>query len=46
MDLVCDLAQTLERYHADRLLTIDLETSRTWGELTAVAQKARADLFS
>jgi len=32
--------QTLERHYADRLLPIDLETSRIWGELTAVAQKA------
>ena len=32
--------QTLERHYADRLLPIDLETSRIWGELTAGAQKA------
>jgi len=32
--------QALERYYADRLLPIDLETSRIWGELTAAAQKA------
>jgi toxin FitB len=32
--------QTLERHYADRLLPIDLETSRIWGELTAAAQKA------
>jgi toxin FitB len=32
--------QILERYYADRLLPIDLETSRIWGELTAAAQKA------
>ena len=31
--------QTLERQYADRLLPIDLETSRIWGELTAAAQK-------
>lgn len=31
---------TLERDHGDRLLAIDLETSRIWGELTATAQKA------
>jgi len=31
--------QTLERYYADRVLPVDLETSHTWGELTA-AQKA------
>src|SRR5712691_400506 len=32
--------QTLERYYADRLLSIDLETSHIWGELTAAARKA------
>jgi len=32
--------QTLERHYADRLLPIDLETSRIWGELTAAAQRA------
>jgi len=32
--------QTLERLYGDRLLPIDLETSRIWGELTAAAQKA------
>lgn len=32
--------QALERYHADRLLPVDLETSHTWGELTAAAQIA------
>lgn len=31
--------QTIEREYADRLLSIDLETSRVWGELTAKAQK-------
>lgn len=31
--------QTLERDCADRLLAIDLETSRLWGELTAATQK-------
>jgi predicted nucleic acid-binding protein len=31
--------ETLERFYADRLLPIDLETSRIWGELTAVAAK-------
>ena len=30
---------TLERQYADRLLPVDLETSRLWGELTAAAQK-------
>ena len=32
--------KTLERDYADHLLSIDLETSRLWGELTAAAQKA------
>lgn len=32
--------QTLESRYADRLLPIDLETSRIWGELTAAALKA------
>lgn len=32
--------QTLERLYRDRLLPIDLETGRIWGELTAAAQKA------
>lgn len=31
---------TLEGQYADRLLPIDTETSRLWGELTAAAQKA------
>jgi predicted nucleic acid-binding protein len=31
--------QTLERHYADRLLLVDLETSRIWGELTAAAEK-------
>jgi predicted nucleic acid-binding protein len=31
--------QTLERLYGDRLLPVDLETSRIWGELTAAAQK-------
>ena len=30
--------QALEVLYADRLLPVDLETSRIWGELTAVAQ--------
>ena len=30
----------LEHDYVDRLLSIDLETSRLWGELTAAAQKA------
>jgi toxin FitB len=32
--------QLLERQYAERLLPIDLETSRIWGEITAAAQKA------
>jgi len=32
--------QTLERNFADRILPIDIETSRIWGELTAAAQQA------
>lgn len=32
--------QALERYYADQLLHIDLETAQIWGELTASAQKA------
>jgi hypothetical protein len=32
--------QALERFYADRVLPIDLETSRTWGELTAAGQKS------
>ncbi len=31
--------QMLERHYGDRLLPIDLETSRIWGELTAAAQR-------
>ena len=32
--------QTLERYYSDRILPIDLEIVRIWGEITATAQKA------
>ncbi len=32
--------QTIERYYSDRILTIDLEIVRIWGELTATAQKS------
>ena len=32
-------AQTLERYYSDRILNVDLETTRIWGEITATAQK-------
>jgi len=32
--------QALEHNFADRILSIDLETCRIWGELTAAAQKA------
>jgi len=31
--------QTLERHYGNRLLPVDLETSRIWGELTAGAQR-------
>jgi len=31
--------ETLERLYADRLLPVDLETSRIWGELTVAARK-------
>ena len=31
--------QALERDYADRILSVDLETSHMWGELTAAAQK-------
>ncbi len=30
----------LERYYGDRILAIDAETTRIWGELTAKAQQA------
>ena len=30
----------LEKHYGDRLLPIDVETCRMWGELTAAAQKA------
>jgi predicted nucleic acid-binding protein len=32
--------QTLERHYGDRILPIDVETCRMWGDLTAAAQKA------
>jgi predicted nucleic acid-binding protein len=31
--------QTLERHYGDRVLPVDLETSRIWGELTAAAHR-------
>jgi predicted nucleic acid-binding protein len=31
--------ETIERFYGDRLLPVDLETSRIWGELTAAAKK-------
>jgi toxin FitB len=34
-----DWLATLERHYADRLLAIDLEVSRIWGEITAAVQK-------
>ncbi|MEX2660499.1 MAG: type II toxin-antitoxin system VapC family toxin [Vicinamibacterales bacterium] len=30
----------LEHFHAERLLPLDLETARIWGDFTALAQKA------
>jgi len=38
--LLQSLRQTLKRHYGDRLLPIDVETCRMWGELTAAAQKA------
>jgi toxin FitB len=32
--------QTLEHHYGDRILPIDLEICRMWGDLTAAAQKA------
>ncbi len=32
--------QALERYYSDRILDIDIETTRICGEITAAAQKA------
>jgi toxin FitB len=32
--------QTLERVYGDRVLPVDLETCRIWGELTVAAQKS------
>jgi predicted nucleic acid-binding protein len=32
--------QGIERNYADRILPIDLETTRIWGQITATAQKA------
>ena len=32
--------QTIERYYSDRILSIDLEIVRIWGEITATAQKS------
>ena len=31
--------QTIERYYSDRILAIELEIVRIWGEITATAQK-------
>ena len=30
---------TMERFYSNRLLPVDLETSRIWGEITAAAQR-------
>ena len=38
--------QALGRYYADRVLPVDLETSHTWGELTAAAQRAVKTVFA
>ena len=32
--------QTIERYYSDRILAIDLEIVRIWGEFSATAQKS------
>ena len=32
--------QSIERYYSDRILPIDLEIVRIWGEITATAQKS------
>ena len=32
--------QTIERYYSDRILAIDLEIVRIWGEFSAAAQKS------
>ncbi len=32
--------QTLERNYSDRILPVDIETSRIWGEVAAATQKA------
>ena len=32
--------QTIERYYSDRILSVDLEIVRIWGEITATAQKS------
>jgi len=38
--------ETLERDYSERLLPIDLETSRLWGELTATAQNAGRTVYA
>jgi toxin FitB len=35
---------TLQRFYADRILSIDLETSQIWGELTAAAQPSGSSI--
>ena len=32
--------QALERFYRDRILTVDLETTQIWGEITGQAQKS------
>jgi predicted nucleic acid-binding protein len=38
--------QTIEHYYSDRILPIDLETVRIWGEITATAQKSGKTIAS
>ena len=38
-NLLRDWLLTLERDYAERILPVDGETARTWGELTAAAQR-------
>ncbi len=38
-DLLRDWLLTLERDYAERILPVDGETARTWGELTAAARR-------
>jgi toxin FitB len=38
--------QTIENHYAERILPVDLETSRIWGELTAAARKSGKQVAS